>query len=155
MKKNTIFDFFTDILAIYGVTVIIISLFCMIFGEAAKEHSTIFYLGKEGLGVATMLQFLLMTVIIVVLKWIFFTDLLIKRWSIMVRMTAMFSLVIVAVGVFAAVFKWFPVDMPQAWISFLISFLVCAFVSAGISVVKEKSENQKLQLALDRLKEGE
>lgn len=155
MKKNSVFDFFTNVLVIYGVTIIIMSLFCLILGDDAKAHSTIFSLGSAGLGVATCFQFLLMNVIIVVLKWIFFTDLLIKNWSTVVRTIGMMGLVIVLTGVFAAVFKWFPVDMPEAWISFLVCFLACTIVSAFVSVAKEKSENKKLQEALDKLKESE
>lgn len=155
MKKNSIFDFFTNVLVIYGVTIIIMSLFCLGLGDDAKAYSTIFSLGSEGLSVATCFKFLLLNVIIVIFKWIFFTDMLIKGWSTIARTISMMGLVIVLVGIFALVFKWFPVDMPVAWISFLVCFLVCTIVSAAVSVAKEKSENKRLQAALDKLKESE
>ncbi len=155
MKKSSIFDFFINVFAIYGVTVIILSVLCLTVGEDAKEISTIFSMGSAGLGVNTCMQFLLLTVFIVILRWIFFTDVLIKRWSMIARMVGMIGVVILLVGVFAAVFGWFPVDMPTAWIAFLLSFFACAVVSTAVSAAKEKSENKKLQSALDKLKECE
>ena len=155
MKKSSVFDFFINIFAIYGVTVIILSMLCLTVGEDAKEISTIFSMGNAGLGANTCMQFLLMAVLVVSLRWIFFTDWLMKRWSMIARMVGMIGVVILLVSLFAAVFGWFPLDMPKAWIAFLLSFFACAVVSTAVSVAKEKSENKKLQAALDKLKECE
>lgn len=155
LQKRTIFDFLGNVFMIYGITMGILVALCMLVGEDAREVSTMFMLGKEGLSISTMLQFFLMVVLLVGYEWLFLTDLLIKNWSIIARTVAMLVMVILTVGVFAAVFKWFPVDMAQAWISFLTCFFVCAAVSIGVSALKEKSENKKMQEALERLAQGD
>ena len=88
-------------------------------------------------------------------KMIYFTDDLIKNWPIAVRTVAMFVSVIAMVAIFARVFGWFPVDMVEAWIGFFVSFFICAIGGYVISSLKERSENKKLQDALDSFQKGE
>lgn len=57
---------------------------------------------------------------------------------------------------FVVVFDWFPVDMWEPWVMFSLSFGLCFCISVGITVLKEKLENQKMEAALERVKkEGE
>lgn len=154
-KKKSIFDFLTNVFVIYGVTILILSVLCMVIGEAAAEYSTMFAFGNDGLAAVTLLQFLLLAFLITAYQWICCTDLLIKNWSVTPRTILMFVLIIVTMGILAKVFGWFPVDMPEAWAGFFISFFVCAAASVGTTLLKEKIENKKLQDALERLKEGD
>lgn len=153
LKKNTIFDYFANVLIIYSISVISIVLFCILFGEHAKGVSSIFSLGNTGISINTLVEFFALSVAIVGMRWLFFTDSIIKNLSITVRSILMFSCVIILVGVFAAIFKWFPVNMPIPWIMFFICFFVCALISTFISMIKEKNENKKIQDALNKLKE--
>lgn len=154
-KKETIFDYFVQIGMIFGFTIICLNIFCLLFGEIAKEDSTMFAFGREGLSVATMLQFFAMAVIITTLKFLFFTDALIKKASVTVRTVAMFASVLLLIVVFAVCFGWFPVTMWQAWAMFFLCFGISVAASTIICVLKEKSENRKLEEALERLKQGE
>ena len=155
LKKRTIFDFFGNVLMIYGISVLILATICHFVGNEASEVSTMFGMDGEGLRTETLFQFLAMVVLLVAYEWLFLSDLLIKNWPLLIRTICMFAAVIFSVGVFAAEFGWFPVNMPRAWIAFLVSFFVCAAVSICVSVLKEKSENKKMQEALDRLQEVE
>ncbi len=152
IKKSTIFDFLTQVMVIWGIEMISLCVFCVLFGESAQEISSIFALGNEGLSIDTLLQFLGLAIMISGLMWLFFTDKLIKRLSIMVRTILMFACIILIIGILAALFQWFPVNQWEPWIMFLICFFVCAFISVLVSVLKEKSENRKMQDALERLK---
>lgn len=67
----------------------------------------------------------------------------------------MFACIILSIALFAAVFQWFPVNQIKPWLMFFICFFVCASVSVLVSVLKEKSDNRKMQAALERLKEEE
>lgn len=116
-------------------------------------EDAIFELGNRGIAISTLLQFLCFSLIITVLKWVFFTDILIKKLSIHLRIIFMFAGVIVSVGVFAAVCHWFPVDEVVPWLMFLVCFLVCAAISVIVSVLKERSDNKKMQEALIRMME--
>ena len=154
-NKPTIFDYLSQVFMIYGITVLLLNIFCLIFGESAKEYSAIFALGSIGLSVKTMLQFLLAIAITMVFRTAFMTDILIKKLSLTTRIIMMFSAVFLNIVVFIILCNWFPLGNPLAWTMFLISFAVSCGVSTAVSVFKEKTENRKLAEALQKLKEEE
>lgn len=154
-NRKTIFDYLGQTLMVFGVTILILNLLCYICGEDAKEFSTIFQLGKDGLALSTMLQFFTAAVLITIVRLLFFTDVIFKKISIASRTICMLLTVIVLIGIFAYLFGWFPVDMWQAWVGFFVSFFLCFVVSAIISIKKEKLENQALETALKKLQEKE
>ena len=71
-KKRTIFDYLGQVLMIFGITILILNVFCVVFGENAKEISTMFAMGSDGISVSTSFQFLLVSIIVVVLRFLFF-----------------------------------------------------------------------------------
>lgn len=152
IKKDTIFDFMTNVMMIFGVSVMCLLLFTFIFGEDAKEVSTIFALGNKGIALQTLLQFFVSSFLITVLEWMFFTDKIFKKMSLTVRFILTFFSIVILIAVFATIFRWFPVNMVLPWVMFLICFAVCATVSVVLSVLKEKRDNAKLQNALELLK---
>ena len=154
-QKNTILSFLNQVFVIFGGTVLCLMVFVFWFGEDAKSVSTIFGLGSEGLAVSTLCQYLLLAVIITSLQWLFFTDRFIKRASITIRTVSMFISVILVIAVSATVFGWFPIYMWQAWLAFFICFAISAGISIAVSVLKERTDNAKLQEALERFNEGE
>ena len=152
IKKSTIFDYLTQFMIIWGISVLRLCLFCSLFGEVAKQYSSMFQLGKTGVAVVTLMQYLLSSVIITSLRWLIFTDILIKRVSIVIRTVVMFVCVILLTGIFAAIFQWFPIDDIKSWIMFFVCFFVCSCISVVVSAIKEKSDNKKMQEALEHLK---
>ncbi len=152
IKKNTIFDYLTQIMIVWGISILSLCLFCSLFGEDAKQYSSMFQLGNSGIAITTLMQYLFLSVIIITLKWLLFTDVLIKRVSIMIRTVMMFVCVILSAGIFIAVFQWFPVNDIKSWTMFFICFFVCACISIVVSTIKEKSDNKKMQEALEHLK---
>ena len=152
IKKDTIFDFMTNVMIIFGVSVMCILLFTFLFGEDAKEVSTIFALGNQGVTLTTLLQFFASSFLITVLEWMFFTDKIFKKMSLTVRFILTFISIVILIAVFATIFRWFPVNMVLPWVMFLGCFAICATVSVVLSVLKEKRDNAKLQNALELLK---
>lgn len=152
IKKDTIFDFMTNVMMIFGVSVMCLLLFTFLFGEDAKAVSTIFALGNKGIALQTLLQFFVSSFLITVLEWMFFTDKIFKKMSLAVRFVLTFISIVILIAVFATIFRWFPVNMVLPWVMFLICFAVCATVSVVLSVLKEKRDNAKLQNALELLK---
>lgn len=155
LKKNTLFDYLTQIMVVWGVSTLSLCLFCKLFGNIDHEISSIFELGSTGISISTLMQFFFLAIIITSLRQLFFTDILIKELSIMFRSIMMFTCVILAVGIFAAIFKWFPVNQAKPWALFFICFFICAGASIFVSVQKEKGDNKKIQDALERLKNEE
>ena len=154
MKKNeTIFDYIGLMFLIFGFTIVCLNVFSILFGEGAKEYSTIFSLGKAGLSVSTMLQFLLTSAVIVALRFLFFTDRLFKNLPLAIRTAGMLLSIVLFMVLFIVAFRWFPVDMWQSWTLFFVCFGISAGVSMAVSVLKEKMENKKMEDALKRLKQ--
>ena len=154
-NKPTILDYLSQVFMIFGITVLTLNIFCLLFGDSAREFSTIFALGSAGLNVKTMMQFLLAIAITIVLRYIFMTDLIIKKMPLVARIIAIFAAAFLNIVVFVILCGWFPVDNLMAWIMFLISFAISCTASTAISIFKEKTENRRLAEALSKLKEEE
>lgn len=147
-KKLTIFDHIAHILCIYAVTILSMVVITLLCGEEARESSTIFRLGGEGIPIETMLQFLGVTIGLGVLRHLVFSELVFKKLAIMVRLVLMFLAVVILVGVAAHVFGWFPVGQWQAWVSFIVMFFIYFAGTLGILTLKRNLENRKLDEAL-------
>ena len=154
-NKPTILDYLSQAFMIFGIAVLTLNIFCLLFGDSAREISTIFALGSAGLTVTTSFQFLLAIGITILFRFIFMTDILIKKMPLAARIITMFAAAFLNIMVFVILCGWFPVDNIMAWIMFLISFAISCAVSTAVSLLKEKMENRKLAEALNRLKEEE
>ena len=152
-KKNGLLDYLSQVFMNFGITVVILNVFCMIFGEEAQTMSTLFQLGGDGLAVATMMQFLLIILLINGLRVVLMTDLLIKKMPLALRIVAMFASVFGITTAGVIVFGWFPVTDALAWVMFVGCFVVSCAISTGISIIAEKQENKKFEEALKRFKE--
>lgn len=154
-EKKTIFDYLTQILVIFGFSMLVLNIFCLAFGDSAKEISAMFKLGSDGVPLEVAAQFLVISVLITGARMLFFTDSVIKRMSLPARTAGMLITVIIIIAVFISVFRWFPVAMWQPWAMFLVCFGLSFLGSYLVMRVKEKTENQRLEEALRRLKERE
>lgn len=154
MDNNfSVLKYLSQVFTIYGITSGLLNIFCILFGTSAYGFSTIFSLGNSGVSVATSFQFLLAVSLIVGLKFIFMTDILIKKMSLAARIIVMFAGAFATMIVFIFAFGWFHADMPIAWIMFIVCFIISCAVSTLISVLAEKQENRRLEEALKRYKE--
>ncbi len=151
-EKKTIFDYIAQVFLTFGITIGILNIFCLLFGDSAKEISTIFSLGSDGLSIRTTFQFFLASLCIVIAKFIFFTDVFIKKMSIAMRTVCMVSAVLIVLAVFIRICGWFPVNMWQPWLMFFLCFGISFAISMGVTIFKERMENRKMEEALDRLK---
>lgn len=152
-EKKTIFDYIGQVFLLFGIIIGILNIFCVLVGEDAKAISTMFALGSNGLSVQTTLQFFLVSVCIVIAKYIFFTDRVIKKMSMVIRAVSMVSVVLIIILIFILICGWFPVDMWQPWLMFFLCFGVSFAVSMAVMILKERMENRKMEEALARLKE--
>lgn len=155
IKKNSIFDYAVHTMVIWGISILSICLFSVLFGENAREKSTLFQLGSRGISLETLMQFLVLAIVITGVRWLFFTDILFKRLTVLFRSIWMLTCVIMSVGVLSAIWQWFPVNQVLPWVMFIACFLVCACISVIVFVLKERSDNRRMQDALERLKNEE
>lgn len=153
--KKTIFDYIGQVFLIYGVTILILNVFCLLFGDSATDVSTMFALGSSGLSVQTMLQFFGVAICIVFLRFLFFTDVIIKKMPVVIRTVSMVTSVVIVIAVFIWAFRWFPVNMWQTWAMFFLCFGVSFAISMAVTTLKERMENRKMEEALARIKREE
>ena len=156
MEENkTIFDYLAQVLIVFGFTMLMISIFCLAFGESAKEFSAMFALGSKGIPVEIAFQFLGVAFLIVGARYIFFTDICIKKMPIWLRTICMLAATVIIIAVFIIVFHWFPINMWRPWAMFVVCFGISFFGSYLVMVIKEQFENKRMEEALQRLKERE
>ncbi len=153
--RKTIFDYLTQMMVVFGFSMLILNIFCLIFGASAKDFSALFALGNQGVPAEITFEFFAVSALITGIRFLFFTDIWIKKMPVWARTICMSVSVITVIAVFIVWFGWFPIDMWQPWAMFLICFGVSFAASFFIMVIKERVENRKMEEALKRLKEKE
>lgn len=153
-KKKGILWYFSQVFMLYGIIILFLCTFCKCFGEEGAAISTIFALGDKGLSVSTMFEFFLAIAIIVLLRFVFMTDIIIKKLPLVFRNIALLTGgLLVSVGCIFA-FGWFQAEDGKAWVMFFVSFSLSCGISTLVSAIAEKQENRRLEEALKRFKEG-
>lgn len=152
-ERKTIFDYVGMVFSTFGFSIVILNVFCLLFGEDAREFSRIFSMGREGLSTAAMMQFLTMSVLIIFIRALFFTDIVIKSMPVIIRIFCMLLSVIGIVVCFILHFDWFPADQWLPWVMFIVSFGICFVVSALVAILRERIENKRMEAALAKLKQ--
>ena len=154
-EKKTFFDYLAQVMIIFGFTMLVLNIFCLVFGNAAKDVSAIFELGSQGISVGIALQFFCVSVLITGVRFVFFTDVIIRKMPLWLRTVCMLSFVIVIIAAFIILFHWFPVNMWQPWAMFFVCFGLSFLGSFFVVTIKENMENKRMEEALRRLKEKE
>ena len=154
-EKKTIFDYLAQVMIIFGFTMLVINIFCLVIGNAAKDVSAIFELGNQGITVGITFQFFCISVLITGVRFVFFTDVIIQKMPIWLRTIFMLGFIVIIIAVFIIIFNWFPVSMWQPWVMFFVCFGLSFLGSFLVITVKEKVENKHMEEALRRLKEKE
>ena len=121
-KKKNILDYLAQVMIVFGFTMLVMNILCLGYGDSAKDFSSMFELGSQGIPVKTAFQFLCVSLLVIGLRIIFFTDMLIKKMTIWLRTICMLVSVVIVIAVFITMFHWFPVDMWQPWVMFFVCF---------------------------------
>lgn len=154
-EKKNIFDYLAQVLIVFGFTMLTMNVFCLAFGNSAKKFSAMFALGSEGIPIEVTFQFLGIAILIVGVRFVFFTDICIKQMPIWLRTIGMLLAVVVIISVFIVAFQWFPVNMWQPWAMFFLCFAISFLGSYLVMLIKERTENRQMAEALQRLKSQE
>lgn len=154
-EKRTVFDYLAQVFIVFGFTMLLLNIFCLVFGNSAKGFSAMFELGNQGVPAKIAFQFLCISFLLVGVRFIFFTDIIIKKMPIWLRTICMLIIIVIIVAAFIIAFHWFPVNMWQPWVMFFICFGISFFGSYFVMIIKEKTENKQMNEALQRLKERE
>lgn len=150
-EKKTIFDYIGHVFCCFGFAMICMAVFTVLFGESAKEISTMFALSNKGIPVEIMAQYLVLSALIVFARFFFFTDTFLKKGTIALRTIGMLLVVVSLIASFIYAFDWFPVHMWQPWVMFFICFFICFGISLAVTILKERIENKKMEEGLKKL----
>lgn len=154
-EKKTIFDYLSQVLIVFGFTILMINIFCLVFGNQAKDVSAMFELGNQGIPTKIVFQFFCVSALIVGVRLVFFTDVFVKKMPIWLRTICMLTAIVIIIVVFVIAFDWFPTNMWKPWAMFFICFGVSFFGSYFVMIIRERIENKQMEEALRRLKEKE
>ena len=154
-EKKTIFDYLAQVVIVFGFSMLVLNIFCLAFGNSAKDISALFELGDQGIPVGIVFQFLCISALITGVRFVFFTDVVIQKMPIWIRTVCMLIFVVIIIAAFIIIFNWFPVNMWQPWAMFFVCFGLSFLGSCLVVIVKEKVENKRMEEALRRLKEKE
>lgn len=154
-ERRTFLGYLAQVMVVYGFSMLVMNLFCLAIGDLAKGFSTMFSLGAAGVPVGISLQYLAVSALIVGIRFIFFTDALIRKMPVWLRTIGMLACVLVVIVIFVLAFGWFPVDSWQPWVMFFLCFGISFLGSYLVMAIKEKSENRRMEEALRHLKERE
>lgn len=152
-EKRSVFDYLAQVMIVFGFGMLTLNIFCLIFGDSAKDFSAMFGLGNRGIPAEIVFQFLAVSVLVVGARFLFFTDLVIRVMPIWLRTVCMLTTVVLLIAAFVAAFGWFPVNMWQPWVMFFVCFGVSFLGSYLVMIVRERVENRRMDEALRRLKE--
>lgn len=154
-KKLTVRGYLSEVFMIFGIIVLLLNVFCLLFGSDAEPVSTIFAFGSEGLARSTMFEFFAAIALIVALRVVFMTDIVIKTAPISLRVILMFSGAFAVTVSFVFMFGWFPTSNIAAWAMFGICFAASCAISTFVAFFSERQENKMLEEALKHYKENQ
>lgn len=154
-EKKTFFDYLAQVVIVFGFSMLVLNIFCLAFGNSAKDFSALFELGNQGISVRIAFQFLCISALITGVRFVFFTDVIIQKMPIWLRTICMLTFIVIIISVFIIIFHWFPVNMWQPWVMFFVCFGLSFLGSYLVVMVKEKAENKRMEEALQHLKEKE
>lgn len=152
-RNNTLLLYLRSTLTLFGFTMVVLNVFCLLFGDSAREYASIFRLGSAGVPAAGAFQMLAALALIEAARFLFFTDVLFREMRTWMRLVGLLCACIGIVAVFAYAFGWFPVSDPAAWIGFFICFGICFVVSVLLTAFLEHRENEVLAQGLRKLRE--
>lgn len=70
-KKKTVFDYLAQVFTIFGFAMMVMNVFCLVFGDSAKEFSAMYELGSQGIPVNIAFQFFCVSILIVSVRFVF------------------------------------------------------------------------------------
>lgn len=140
---------------VFTLSVILIAIFNFIFRSESAEiskYSELFTLCGQGLSLKALAELLFMAVAISLVRYFWFSDRFFKNMLMFRRITFMLISMFVLAAIFSASFRWFPIDMWEAWAGFIISFIFSTLIGYGSMMIRSKIESNKYQQVFDEYK---
>ena len=151
MKKQLVL-FIESLLKIFAVIILIFTIATVLIGKEAEAFPNLFMTGNKGIAIKTFFQLFAFSFFICVLRFVFFTDVFLKKTSLLLRNVFFFVFTIVVFVIIALVCHWIPAR-PLIWILVLASYSLSTAISIMITHFFTKKEDEKLNDALAKIQE--
>ena len=145
-KKSILKEFWRLVTITFTCTILIMSVIGWLFGDIAKEATTMFHLGSIGLPYQTIFQILTFTVINSGLSLFIgkvFKNLLLL-WQLIITMFAC----LVASGIMVVVFRLIPPGSWASWLWFVASFVGLFIIIAAVMIIKTSLADREYEKLL-------
>jgi magnesium-transporting ATPase (P-type) len=140
--------FLGEVLVIFSVTILFVSIIGSIWGDEIQNYSTMFLLGKKGISYITLLQFFIVSFLITLVKSFFISERYLKKRTTLQRIILMLFSIVLIMVVSISGFGWFPINSLSGWIGFILSFGGCFACGTMIKIVRLEQENEKYEKLL-------
>ena len=94
MKKQLI-TFLESLLKIFAVIILIFAITTLLIGKGAKSFPNLFMSGNKGISLKTFFQLFTFSFLISLLRFVFFTDVFLKKTGLVLRYVLFFLLTII------------------------------------------------------------
>ncbi len=150
MKKRMVL-FIESLLLLFAVIILIFAITTVLIGKEAEKFPNLFILGNKGISVQTFFQLFAFSFLISLLRFVFFTDVFLKKTGLVLRYVLFFVLTIAVFVIISLIFCWIP-NKPFIWLLVLISYSVSTVISILLTIFFTKKEDEKLNNALTEMK---
>jgi hypothetical protein len=144
LRRFAVF-FSVTVLTISGMGVLVAHYF-----PHAQDVSTLLSLGKAGLPYDSILQ--ITGLIFIISVFTMLLEQLIIKIRLLLRLIFNFLITLLTTSIFVFVFKWFPVNDPVAWFSFILSFVICYSIIGILTYLMLRLEGRKYNRLLANYK---
>lgn len=149
MKKRLV-SFIESLLKIFAVIILIFAITTLLIGKEAKSFPNLFMSGNKAISLKTFFQLFTFSFLISLLRFVFFTDVFLKKTGLILRYIFFFILTIVIFVIIALICHWIP-KRPIIWILVLVSYSLSTVISILVTHFFTKKEDEKLNDALAKI----
>lgn len=144
-------SFVEKLLSTFASVIFIFIILTYFVGEGAKDKSSLFRLGSQGISIFTLIQLFALSLSVCLLNFIFLTDAVLKNTGIAARYVFFFVLTMAVLVVFSLVFHWIP-NETKYWLGVFACFVISSVASVFVSNMLSKKEDEKLNCALKAIR---
>ena len=143
--------FIGSLLQIFAVMILIFAIATALIGKESEKFPNLFLLENEGIAVQTLFQLFAFSFLICALRFIFFTDVFLKKTGLALRYVLFFVLTIAVFVIITLIFSWIPNKLLY-WLLVLASYSVSTIISIFVTTLFARKEDEKLNDALAKMK---
>lgn len=143
--------FIGSLLQIFAVMILIFAIATALIGKESEKFPNLFLLENEGIAVQTLFQLFAFSFLICALRFIFFTDVFLKKTGLVLRYVLFFVLTIAVFVIITLIFSWIPNKLLY-WLLVLASYSVSTIISIFVTTLFARKEDEKLNDALAKMK---